>query len=133
VIVTEGGTSTSLAAKNATSTIPVVFLSSDDPVATGLVANLARPGGNLTGVSMMHAELVPELLQMLLEQIPQARPIGLLKDPTDSLNPEPTARALGVRLQVEQVFTIAEADAAVAKLVQLKADGLVVHCIPGSG
>src|SRR5258708_3080848 len=63
VIVTQGGDSSSLAAKNATATIPIVFHSFSDPVAIGLVASLARPGGNLTGVSLMHAELIPKLLE----------------------------------------------------------------------
>jgi putative ABC transport system substrate-binding protein len=61
VIVTQGGDIASLAAKNATSTIPIVFHTSNDPVATGLVASLARPGGNLTGVSLMQAELMPKI------------------------------------------------------------------------
>jgi putative ABC transport system substrate-binding protein len=82
VIVTEGGDSTILAAKNATSTIPVVFHGSSDPVAKGLIASLARPGGNLTGVSLMTAELLPKLLELLLELVPQARLIAVLVDPT---------------------------------------------------
>jgi len=66
VIVTEGGDATTFAAKHATSTIPVIFHSSSDPVALGIVASLARPGANLTGVSMMTIELAPKLLEMLL-------------------------------------------------------------------
>src|SRR5258708_1120456 len=64
VIVTQGGDASSLAAKNATSTIPILFHTYSDPVAIGLVASLARPGGNLTGVSLMHAELIPKLLEL---------------------------------------------------------------------
>ncbi len=81
VIVTQGGDASSLAAKNATSTIPNVFHTDSDPVATGLVASLARPGGNLTGVNMMRAELMPKLLELLLELVPQARVIALLVNP----------------------------------------------------
>jgi putative tryptophan/tyrosine transport system substrate-binding protein len=73
LIVTSGGNVSALAAKSATSTIPVVFETGDDPVATGLVASLARPGGNLTGVSVLIAELVPKRLEMLSELVPQAR------------------------------------------------------------
>jgi putative ABC transport system substrate-binding protein len=81
VIVTQGGDPSSLAAKNATSTIPIVFHTETDPVATGLVASLARPGGNLTGVSLMQAELMPKRLELLLELVPQARAIALLVNP----------------------------------------------------
>jgi putative ABC transport system substrate-binding protein len=83
VIVTQGGDASSLAAKNATSTIPIVFHTSTDPVATGLVTSFARPGGNLTGVSLMWAELMPKLLELLLELVPQARVIALLVNPDD--------------------------------------------------
>jgi putative tryptophan/tyrosine transport system substrate-binding protein len=72
VIVTDGGAPVALAAKNATSTIPIAFLVGADPVATGLVASLARPNGNLTGVAMLLSELVPKRLEVLSELVPQA-------------------------------------------------------------
>ena len=72
VIVTQGADSSAIAAKDATSTIPIIFHTVNDPVATGFVASLARPGGNLTGVSLMYAELMPKLLELLLEVVPQA-------------------------------------------------------------
>ena len=81
VIVTQGGDASSLAAKNATSTIPILFHTASDPVAIGLVTSFARPGGNLTGVSLMFAELMPKLLELLLELVPQARVIALLVQP----------------------------------------------------
>jgi len=129
VIVTEGGDSTTLAAKNATSSIPVVFHASSDPVAKGFVACLARPGGNLTGVSMMGTELTPKLLELLLELVPQARLIVLLVDPTIPRDAEATARAKGVQIHVLKVVTESEIDAAFASLVQLQADGLIVDSL----
>src|SRR6266567_1948038 len=80
VIVTSGGATSALAAKNATSTIPIVF-SAGDPVADGLVASLARPGGNLTGFSGIFAELHPKRLELLSELVPKAKVIALLVNP----------------------------------------------------
>ena len=126
VIVTEGGDSTTLAAKNATSAIPVVFHTSSDPVATGLVASLAHPGGNLTGVSMMNTELLSKLLELLLELVPRARLIAVLVDPSFPRETEAAAHAKGVQFHVLKVVTESEIDAAFASLVQLQADGLIV-------
>src|SRR5205807_10146555 len=78
VIATSGGNSAALAVKNATLTIPVVFLTGVDPVETGLVASFARPGGNLTGVAILTAELNPKRLELLSELVPEARAIALL-------------------------------------------------------
>src|SRR6516164_3663905 len=72
VIVTQGGDPATSAAQQATSTIPILFHTNNDPVAAGFVASLARPGGNLTGVSLMFAELMPKRLELLLEVVPQA-------------------------------------------------------------
>ena len=83
VIATSGGPPSALAAKNATSTIPIVFASVSDPVELGLVASLARPGGNLTGVSTMFAELNPKRLELLSELVPEARVIALLVNPSN--------------------------------------------------
>jgi len=132
VIVTEGGDASSLAAKNATTTIPIVFHSSSDPVAIGLVASLARPGGNLTGVSTMQVELMPKLLEMLLELVPQARVIGLLVNPdvpyTERIigHMQEAARAKRVDLRVLKARTESEIDGAFATLVELHADGLIL-------
>jgi putative ABC transport system substrate-binding protein len=132
VIVTQGGDSPSLAAKNATSTIPILFHSVNDPVAIGLVASLARPGGNLTGVSLMHAELVPKLLEQLLELVPQARVIALLVRPDEASTEhiigqmQEAVRAKRIDLRILKARTESETDAAFATLVQAQDDGLVL-------
>ena len=130
-IVTSGGTPTALAAKGATSTIPIVF-SVGEPVERGLVASLARPGGNLTGVSLINVELMPKLLELVSELVPQAGVIALLVNP-NSPNAEllirdmqEAARAKGVKLAVLKAGTESEIDAAFASLVQLQAGSLAV-------
>jgi putative ABC transport system substrate-binding protein len=135
VIVTQGGDAPSLAAKNATSTIPILFHSVNDPVAIGLVASLARPGGNLTGVSMMLAELMPKLLELLLEVVPRARVIALLSNPDEPSTEriigdmQEAARAKRVDLRVLKARTESEVDGAFATLVQVQADGLVLGAV----
>ena len=132
VIVTQGGDSSTLAAKQATSTIPILFHTVNDPVALGIVASLARPGGNLTGVSLMQAELTPKRLELLLEVVPQARVIALLSNP-DELSTErivghmqEAVQAKRVDLHILKARTESEIDGAFATLVQLRADGLVL-------
>src|SRR5438045_2419966 len=100
--VASGGASSALAAKTATSTIPIVFVAAD-PVGAGLVASLARPGGNLTGFSILSSELTPKRLELVSELVPQARVIALLVNPNSpsaerliAHRPE-AARAKGVR------------------------------------
>ncbi len=121
-----------LAAKNATSTIPIVFTVGTDPVAAGLVASLARPGGNLTGVSFIIDELIAKRFELLCDLVPLARTIALLVNPT---GPEAeitiraaqqAAHARGVRLLVLKAGTESEIDAAFASLVQQRASGLVI-------
>ena len=132
VIVTSGGTPTALAAKGATSTIPIVFTAVGDPVRIGLVASLARPGGNVTGFSNITIELMPKLLELVSELIPQAGVIALLVNP-NSPNAEllirdmqEAARAKGVKLAVLKAGTESEIDAAFASFVQRHAGALLV-------
>ena len=131
LIATQGGDIAAVAAKNATSTIPIVF-NSFDPVAAGLVASLARPGGNLTGVAMMMPELMPKLLELLLELPPQAETVALLESSraasTEHIVPlmQQAARAKAVRLQLLNAAAISDFDAAFAELDRLHAGGLIV-------
>jgi putative ABC transport system substrate-binding protein len=132
VIATSGGIYSAMAAKNATSTIPIVFINVSDPVGVGLVASLAQPGGNLTGFGGINAELMPKRLELLSELVPQAGVIALLVNPNNP-NTEPiirdvqaAARAKGLRLPILKAGTEGEIDAAFATLVQLYAGALLV-------
>jgi putative ABC transport system substrate-binding protein len=120
------------AAKSATSTIPIVFLGGFDPVAAGLIASLARPGGNVTGVSLMSRELVPKRLELPFDLVPQAGVIALLVNPNSPIA-EPTivdvqeaAHVKGVQLLLLKAGTEHEIDAAFATLAQLRASAVVV-------
>jgi putative tryptophan/tyrosine transport system substrate-binding protein len=132
VIVTLGGTRPTLAAKNATSTIPIVFTGVGDPVGIGLVASLARPGGNLTGFSNIAIELTAKRFELLSELVPQAGVIALLVNPknptTEPLirDMQEAARAKGVELQILKAGTESDIDAAFASLVKLHVGALVV-------
>jgi putative ABC transport system substrate-binding protein len=138
LIAAFGGIPAALAAKGATSTIPIVF-SVGDPVDLGLVANLARPGGNLTGVSTMAPELSPKRLELLSELVPQAGVIALLVNPNNSNTArisgdmQEAARAKGVRLHILKAGSESEIDAAFATLVQLHAGALVIGGDPFFG
>jgi putative ABC transport system substrate-binding protein len=138
LIAAFGGIPAALAAKCATSTIPIVF-SVGDPVDLGLVANLARPGGNLTGVSTMAPELSPKRLELLSELVPQAGVIALLVNPNNSNTArisgdmQEATRAKGVRLHILKAGSESEIDAAFATLVQLHAGALVIGGDPFFG
>src|SRR5712664_4131209 len=93
LIVTRGGTPPTVAAKTATSTIPIVFSTASDPVGIGLVASLARPGGNVTGFSNITTELMPKRFELLSELVPQAGVIALLVHPNNP-NTEPVIRVV---------------------------------------
>ena len=124
-----------LAAKNATSTIPIVFIGSD-PVTAGLVASLARPGGNLTGFSIMTIELMPKRLELLSDLVPQTGVFALLANPNNPnassmiRDTQEAARAKGVRLDIHKASSEGEIDAAFASLVQQKAGALLVGADP---
>jgi putative ABC transport system substrate-binding protein len=130
VIVTSGGTDPALAAKNATS-IPIVF-TGGDPVADGLVASLARPGGNLTGMTFINTELMPKRLQLISELVPEARVMAMLVNPVDTSTArtigdvQEAARVKGIELQILKAGTESEIDAAFATLGQLHAGTLLV-------
>jgi putative tryptophan/tyrosine transport system substrate-binding protein len=131
VIMIEGGTPAALAAKNATSTIPIVFHASD-AIADGLVSNLARPGGNLTGVSLFGPEVLAKQFQLCSELLPESKTIGLLVIPRTQSGSyaireiEEAARARGMQLQVVDVAGDSELDAAYASLGLSRA-GLIVR------
>ncbi len=132
LIAASGGPASALAAKSATSMIPIVFVSGDDAVAAGLVASLARPSGNLTGVSFLDVELMQKRLELLSELVPQAGVIALLVNPNNPnaervmRDVQEAARAKGVQLPIQKASSESEIDAAFATLVQLKAGALVV-------
>jgi putative ABC transport system substrate-binding protein len=126
VIVT-GTTPAARAAKSATSTIPIVF-NAGDPVGQGLVASLARPGGNLTGFSPFLMELMPKRFELLSELLPQARVIAFLVNP--NFNPiadvQEAARTKGIQLPILKAAAEGDIDAAFDSLVELHADALLV-------
>ena len=139
LIVTNGGNAPALAAKGATSTIPIVFETGADPVAEGLVASLARPGGNLTGVSVLIVELVPKRLELLSELAPRAGVIALLVNQNYSSTErivreaQKAARVKGIQLPVLKAGTESQIDAAFAALVELHAGALLVGGDPFLG
>jgi ABC-type uncharacterized transport system substrate-binding protein len=132
VIATPAGNAAALAAKTATTTIPIVFGVGDDPVKLGLVASLARPGGNLTGINFFANELTAKRLALLHELVPKAVRIAVLFNPANPAS-ESTLRdipdaagAMGLQIQVLKASTRAEIEAAFATLVRDRADALYV-------
>jgi putative ABC transport system substrate-binding protein len=132
VIATNGDPRAARAAKSATATIPIVFSAISDPVSLDLVASLARPGGNVTGVSPMNTELMAKRLELLSELVPRARVIALLVNPNGASaerrigDVQEAARAKGVQLPILKAGNESEIDAVFATLVELHAGGLVV-------
>jgi putative ABC transport system substrate-binding protein len=132
LIVTSGSLAAALAAKSATSTIPIVFTGISDPVTAGLVASLARPGGNLTGSAPLNVELMPKRLELLSELVPHARVIALLVNPNDPRaerivgDLQEAAHVKGVQLPTLKASTEGEIDAAFATLGQMHSDALVL-------
>ena len=133
VIVTTGGSAPALAAKAATTTIPIVFLVGEDPARLDLVASLARPGGNLTGVYFFNTELAAKRLELLRELLPTAKRVAVLVNPAEATNTESVvrdaeeaARAMGLQIQVLNASTSREIDAAFVTLVQNRAEALLI-------
>jgi putative ABC transport system substrate-binding protein len=132
LIVSGGGTAVGRAAKSATATIPIVFVGGDDPVAGGLVPSLARPGGNLTGASVISVELDPKRLELLHELAPAAGVIGVLLNPNSPSNERRTRDLLNVaqrrslQLQFLMAGSAREIEAAFTTMVERKIGGLLV-------
>ena len=133
VIAAPGSTPAALAAKAATATIPVIFQVGTDPVAAGLVASLARPAGNVTGVTNINTELIPKRLELLRELIPTAKLIALLVNPTSPFITESISkdlqlatRAVGLQLHILNASTEYDFDTVFATFTKLRADVLVI-------
>ena len=132
VIATIGGNAASLAAKAATTTIPVVFHGSVDPVEAGFVVSLNRPGGNVTGVVTLNIDTGQKRLELLHELLPAATTIGLLLNPTNAVaevqskDLQAAARTLGLQLRIVHASTEHDFGPAFATLSQAQAGGLVI-------
>ena len=132
-VIAATSTPAAIAAKAATASIPIVFEVGADPVQLGLVANLNRPGGNVTGVTQTNVEITPKRLQILHELLPAARVMALLVNPANEATTETTvrevlaaARTLGIELHVLNANVPRDIEAAFTKAVELRAGGMVV-------
>jgi len=136
VIVTTGGNTAASAAKAATTTIPIAFVVGEDPVRVGLVASLARPGGNLTGINFLTAELGAKRLGLLRELMPAATRVAVLVNPvgpnaeTTVKDVEPAGRATGLQIQFLNASTSGEINSAFATIVRERPDTLLVAADP---
>ena len=136
VIVTTGGSTAASAAKAATATIPIAFVVGEDPVRVGLVASLARPGGNLTGINFLTAELGAKRLGLLRELMPAATRVAVLVNPvgpnaeTTVKDVEPAGRAMGLQIQFLNASTSGEINSAFATFVRERSDTLLVGADP---
>ena len=131
-VIVASGTPPSLAAKRATTTIPIVMTTVGDPVATGLVASLARPGGNATGTGIFSSELMVKLLDLLMEALPRTRRVGVLWNPTNPVQRisveamENTARRLNVEVQRFEARAPDEIESAFAAMAKQRVDAVVI-------
>jgi putative tryptophan/tyrosine transport system substrate-binding protein len=137
VIAATGGHPAAFAAKAATTTVPVVFVASDDPVRPGLVASLARPGGNLTGINFFSGELTAKRVEILHELLPSATRIAVLVNPDNTLNVETTlkevgmaGRAIGLQIRVLNASTTRQINEAFATFVSERPDAVFVGIDP---
>jgi putative tryptophan/tyrosine transport system substrate-binding protein len=132
VIATLGTTNSALAAKAATTTIPIVFAVGEDPVRLGLVVSLARPAGNLTGINFFNSELTAKRLELLHELVPTATRVAVLINPTEAANAETLrdvqsgAHAIGLQIQVHNASTSREIEAVFATFGHARPDALFV-------
>jgi ABC-type uncharacterized transport system substrate-binding protein len=136
-VIAATSTPAALAAKAATTKIPIVFETASDPIRLGLVENLGRPGGNITGVTQTNVEVAPKRLEVLHELLPNAKEIGLLIDPGDPSLAEPqlkdfrsAAQALGIELRVVTARNDDELEHAFSELSQMHVGGLVISTDP---
>jgi putative tryptophan/tyrosine transport system substrate-binding protein len=135
-LIVAGAPPATLAAKAATTTIPIVFGVGDDPVNIGLVTSLARPGGNLTGINFFSSELAAKRMELLREMVPAAARVAVLGDPTFTLtkfqvsDAKTAARAMGLQIQVLNASTSREINAAFASFVRERPDALYVGTGP---
>jgi putative ABC transport system substrate-binding protein len=132
-VIVATSTPAALAAKAATTTVPIIFETAADPVKLGFVASLNRPGGNVTGVTQLGEEVLPKRLELLHELLPSARVMALLINPADPVLAEPqtrvvlsAARTFGLELHVLGARTERDFDAVFAKLIELRAGGLAI-------
>jgi ABC-type uncharacterized transport system substrate-binding protein len=133
LIVAQGGAISTLAAKAATSTIPIVFSSGGDPVKDGLVASFARPGGNITGVAVLTLSLAAKRLEIIREVVPNAETVAVMVNPGNrpssveqTRETEEAARALGLKVEILKASSPAEIEAAFATLPQMRIGALLV-------
>jgi ABC-type uncharacterized transport system substrate-binding protein len=136
-VITPAGASSIFAAKAATTTIPIVFITGDDPVGIGLVASLARPSGNLTGIGFFSTELAAKRLELLRELLPVVARVAVLVNPTSAATTEatlrevePAARTMGLQIQVFNANTNREIDAAFESMARERPDALFVATTP---
>lgn len=135
-VLAVGSTGAGLAAKRATTSIPIVFVSGDDPVNIGLVASLARPGGNLTGISLFQSEIIAKRLDLVCQLVPGEGTVGVLINPAnpvskaDTITVEGAARKQARQIVLARVTIDADVDTAFASLVESRAVGLLVQSDP---
>jgi putative tryptophan/tyrosine transport system substrate-binding protein len=132
-VITAANSPPALAAKAATTTIPIVFITPEDPVRLGLVTSLAKPGGNVTGINLLSGELAAKRLELLRELVPRAARVAVLVNPANPSTTETTlkdveaaARSMGLQIQVLKASTSHEIDAAFATLARERCDTLFV-------
>jgi ABC-type uncharacterized transport system substrate-binding protein len=131
-VICTAGPSSALAAKTATTSIPIVFVMGSDPVQRGVVATLNRPGGNITGVVLIRAQAIGKRVGLLHEVVPGAARFAVLVDPRTTYDPDiadarAAASAVGAEIEVVTAVTSGEIDAAFATLLQRRADGLLIN------